>query len=166
MTAVGSALRINGEPYTIVGVLPKDFQFVDPDDALWVPLAFSAEEKSDDSRHSNNWSMIGRLKAGATVNQAQQQLDALNARNMERFPHFKEILTNAGFHTVATSFQDDLVREVRATLLLLWGGVLFVLLIGAVNITNLCWCGRARGRRSWRRGSRSGPASRPSAGRS
>ncbi len=136
-TAVGSALRINGEPYTIIGVLPRDFQFVDPEIRLWVPLAFSTEEKSDDSRHSNDWSMIGRLEPGATVNQAQQQLDALNARNMERFPHFKEILTNAGFRTVATSFQDDLVREVRSTLLLLWGGVLFVLLIGAVNITNL-----------------------------
>jgi predicted permease len=135
--AVGSTLRINGEPYTIVGVLPKDFQFVDPDVRLWVPLSFTAEEKSDDSRHSNNWSMIGRLKPGATVAQAQQQLDAVNARNMERFPHFKEILTNAGFRTVATSFQDDLVREVRSTLLLLWGGVLLVLLIGAVNITNL-----------------------------
>ncbi len=136
-TAVGSSLRINGEPYAIVGVLPKDFQFVEPDVRLWVPLSFSAEEKSDDSRHSNNWSMIGRLKPGASVNQAQQQIDALNARNMERFPHFKEILINAGFRTVATSFQDDLVREVRSTLLLLWGGVLFVLLIGAVNITNL-----------------------------
>ena len=52
-------------------------------------------------------------------------------------PHFREILINAGFHTVATPFQDDLVREIRGTLYLLWGGVLFVLLIGAVNITNL-----------------------------
>jgi predicted permease len=136
-TAVGTALRLNGEPYTIVGILPRDFQFVDPDVRLWVPLSFSAEEKSDDSRHSNNWSMIGRLKTGVSINQAQQQIDALNARNMERFPHFKEILTNAGFRTVATPFQDDLVREIRSTLLLLWGGVLFVLLIGAVNITNL-----------------------------
>jgi predicted permease len=143
--AVGSTMRINGEPYTIVGVLPKDFQFVDPDVRLWVPLSFSPEEKSDDSRHSNNWSMIGRLRTGATVTQAQQQIDALNARNMERFPHFKEILTNAGFRTVATPFEEDLVREVRGTLLLLWGGVLFVLLIGAVNITNLVLV-RASGR--------------------
>jgi predicted permease len=135
--AVGTSLRINGEPYTIVGVLPQEFTFVDPDVRLWVPLAFTAEEKSDDARHSNNWSMIGRLKPGATISQAQQQIDALNARNMERFPHFKEILTNAGFRTVATSFQEDLVREIRRTLLLLWAGVLFVLLIGAVNITNL-----------------------------
>ena len=135
--AVGQQIRISGEPYEIVGVLPKGFEFLDPEVKLWLPLSFSVEEKSDDSRHSNNWSMVGRLRPGATVMQAQQQVDALNARNMERFPHFKEILTNAGFHTVATSLQDDLVRGVRTTLYLLWGGVLLVLLIGVVNITNL-----------------------------
>jgi predicted permease len=136
-SAVGEELRINGIPHTIVGVLPDGFHFLNPDVRLWLPLAFSAEERSDESRHSNNWSMVGRLAPGATIAQAQQQLDALNARNDERFPHFREILKNAGFHTVATSLQDDLVSGVRGTLFLLWGGVLFVLLIGAVNITNL-----------------------------
>jgi len=135
--AIGRELRINGVQYEIVGVLPAGFHFSSPEIRLWMPLAFSAEEKSDESRHNNNWSMIGRLKPGATVAQAQQQLDALNARNMERFPHFREILTNAGFRTVAASYQEDLVEGVRTTLYLLWGGVLFVLLIGTVNITNL-----------------------------
>lgn len=133
--AVGQELRINGEPYSIVGVLPAGFSFLDPDVRLWIPAAFSVEEKS--ARHSNNWSMVGRLRPGATAAQAQQQLDALNARNMERFPHFKEILTNAGFHSVVVPLQEDLVRSIRRTLYLLWGGVLFVLLIGVVNITNL-----------------------------
>ena len=135
--AIGQELRINGEPYTIVGVLSAAFEFLNPEVELWVPAAFSAEEKSDDSRHSNNWSMVGRLRPGATAAQAQQQLDALNARNMERFPHFKEILTNAGFHSLAIPLQEDLVRGIRSTLYLLWGGVLFVLLIGIVNVTNL-----------------------------
>jgi predicted permease len=135
--AVGQQIRISGEPHEIVGILPARFEFLDPDVKVWIPVSFSAEEKSDDSRHSNNWSMVGRLRPGASVMQAQQQVDALNARNMDRFPHFREILTNAGFHTVATSLQDDIVRGVRNTLYLLWGGVLFVLLIGVVNITNL-----------------------------
>ena len=135
--AVGQQIRISGELYEIVGILPKEFEFLDPEVKLWLPLSFSVEDKSDDSRHSNNWSMVGRLRPGATVMQAQQQVDALNARNMERFPHFKEILINAGFHTVATPLQADLVRGVRTTLYLLWGGVLLVLLIGIVNITNL-----------------------------
>jgi putative ABC transport system permease protein len=135
--ALGRELRINGVQYEIVGVLPAGFHFSSPEIRLWMPLSFSPEEKSDESRHNNNWSMIGRLKPGATVAQAQQQLDALNARNMERFPHFREILTNAGFRTAAASYQEDIVAGVRTTLYLLWGGVLFVLLIGTVNITNL-----------------------------
>ena len=49
----------------------------------------------------------------------------------------KEILINAGFHTVVTPLQDDMIAGVRRTLLLLWGGVLVVLAIGTVNITNL-----------------------------
>jgi predicted permease len=135
--AVGREVRIDGQPFAIVGVLPAGFEFLDPEVRLWIPAAFSVYEKSDDARHSNNWSMVGRLRTGATAAQAQQQLDALNARNMERFPHFKEILTNAGFHSVAVPLQEDLVRSIRRTLYLLWGGVLFVLLIGVVNITNL-----------------------------
>jgi predicted permease len=136
-SAMGQQLRINGVNYTIVGVMPPSFYFMDPNVKLWTPAAFTAEERSDDSRHSNNWTMVGRLKVGTSVAVAQQQIDALNARNLERFPALKQILINAGFHSVVTPLQDDLVREVRPTLLMLWAGVLFVLAIGAVNITNL-----------------------------
>lgn len=136
-SAIGSDLRLNGQPFTIVGVLPRGFSFLDPEVRLWAPTGFTAEEKSDDSRHSNNWSYIARLKPGATVEQARQQINALNARNLDRFPNFKEILVNAGFHTVVVPLQDHLVRDVRGTLYLLWGGVVFVLLVGAVNVTNL-----------------------------
>jgi predicted permease len=135
--ALGQTLRINGEPYTVIGVLPPGFFFIDPAVKLWMPLAFTAEERSDNERHSNNWSMVGRLRSGATFSQAQQQIDALNAQNLVRFPQFREVLINAGFHTVVTPLQDDLTRTIRKTLYLLWGGVLFVLLIGVVNITNL-----------------------------
>ena len=135
--AVGSDLRIGGEPYTVVGVLPAGFGFLEPDVKLWLPLAFSAADRADDRRHSNNWTYVARLKDGATVQQAQQQVDALNARNLDRFPQLKQILINARFHTVATPLQAYLVRDVRQTLYLLWGGVAFVLLIGGVNVTNL-----------------------------
>jgi predicted permease len=135
--AVGRDIRINGEPYTVVGILPQGFGFLEPDVRLWLPVAFSAEEKSDDSRHSNNWSYVARLKPRASVEQARQQIDALNARNLDRFPQLKQILINAGFHTVVVPLQVQLVRDVRNTLYLLWGGVVFVLLIGGVNVTNL-----------------------------
>ncbi|HEX6322436.1 MAG TPA: ABC transporter permease [Vicinamibacterales bacterium] len=134
---VGQSLRVNGVQRAIAGVMPADFQFLWADINLWTPLAFTPEDKADDRRHSNSYQMIGRLKPGASVEQAQLQLNAINARNDERFPHFRQILKDAGFRTSAVLLQPDLVREIRPVLYLLWGGVLFVLLIGAVNITNL-----------------------------
>src|SRR5262249_43780415 len=134
---VGKDARIDGQPYTVVGVMPRGFSFMEADVVMWLPLAFTAEQKSDANRHSNNYRNIGRLKPGATVDQVQAQLDALNAANMERFPQYKQLLINAGFKSVATKLQDYLVRDVRQILYLMWGGALFVLLIGAVNVANL-----------------------------
>ncbi len=135
--AIGKDVRVNGRPHQVVGVMPGDYLFLNADVDLWMPLSFTAQQRSDDARHSNSWTMVGRLKPGASLAQAQQQIDALNARNMERFSNMKQILLNAGFHTVVTPLQEDLVRDVKRTLYLLWGGVLFVLAIGAVNVTNL-----------------------------
>jgi predicted permease len=80
---------------------------------------------------------VARLKPTVTIALARQEIDALNARNLDRFPALKQILINAGFHTMVVGLQPFLVREVRNTLYLLWGGVVFVLLVGAVNVTNL-----------------------------
>ena len=142
---VGRDLRVDGQPYTIVGVMPRSFQALDPEVMLWRPLAFTAEQRSDEQRHSNNYWNIGRLKAGATLAQVQAQVDALNAANLDRFPKYRELLVNAGFRTVVDGFQDHLVRFVKPTLYLLWGGALFVLLIGCVNVCNLALV-RARSR--------------------
>jgi predicted permease len=142
---VGRDLRVDGQPYTIVGVMPRSFQALDPEVMLWRPLAFTAEQRSDEQRHSNNYWNIGRLRPGATLAQARAQVDALNAANLERFPKYKELLINAGFRTIVDGFHDHLVRSVKPTLYLLWGGALFVLLIGCVNVANLALV-RARSR--------------------
>lgn len=134
-SAVGKTLRLSGRPFTVVGVMPPNFNFVDPEVRLWVPLPFTAQQKN--GRHSNNWYNVGRLKPGMKIEQVKTQVDALNAANMERFPQWKEILTNAGFHTSVEPLQDVLVKSVRGALYLLWGGALFVLVIGALNIANL-----------------------------
>lgn len=136
-TVVGQSLAIGGVPHEIVGIMPRDFRFYDDEVVLWLPAAFTAEERSDDSRHSNNWIHAGRLAAGATVAQAQAQLHALNAANLERFPALKQVLVEAGFRSVATPLVDVLVAEVRRPLYLLWGGVACVLLIGVVNLAAL-----------------------------
>jgi len=134
---VGRDLRLDGRPFTIVGVMPEGFRFIDADVRLWIPLAFAPEQKSDDNRHNNSWESIGRLRPGATIGEAQAQVDAVNAAALDRFPALKPVLVNAGFHTVVVPLQDDLVRDVKRTLYLLWAGTLFVLLIGCVNVVNL-----------------------------
>ena len=133
--ALGRDVRMSGQPFTVVGVMPAGFNFIDPDVRLWVPAAFNLEQR--EVRHSNNWQNIGRLRPGATLQQAQSQVDALNRANLERFPGFKELLINAGFHSVVMPLEDMLVKQVRGALYLLWGGAVFVLLIGAVNVANL-----------------------------
>ena len=135
--AVGRDLRLDGQPYAVVGVMPQDFTFLDDKTMLWRALAFTDRQKSDESRHSNNWHNIARLKKGASIAQAQAQVDALNAANLDRFPQYKQIIINARFHTVVMKLQDNIVREVKSTLYLMWGGAVFVLLIGCVNVANL-----------------------------
>ena len=112
---------------------------------MWVPLAFTPEQRAEDRRYSQNHDSIARLKDGATLQQAQARLDALNAVNLERAGPLKSALINAGYHTRIVPFAADMVRNVRAALQLLWGGVLFVVVIAAVNIANLSLV-RASGR--------------------
>jgi len=71
--ALGRDLRISGRPFKIVGVMPPDFTFIEPEVRLWLPLAFTDEQKT--VHHSNNWYHIGRLKPGATLQQAQGTLE-------------------------------------------------------------------------------------------
>jgi predicted permease len=135
--ALGQDVRLGGVPYRVVGVLPAGFVFLNQEIQLFRPAAFTPQEQSDQARHSNNWQMMARLKAGATREQAQSQVNALNASNMERFPQWREVLTNARFRTDVLDFQEHLIGRQRATLTMLWGGAIFVLLIGAVNVANL-----------------------------
>lgn len=136
-SALGQELRINGTPHLIVGVMPADFWFIDPDVELWTAAAFPPEERADNRRHSNNWQQIARLEPGATIEQAQAQIDALNARNLDRVPNLREALVNARFRTHVAFLQHELVRDIRPTVYLLWAGAFIVLVIGCVNVANL-----------------------------
>jgi putative ABC transport system permease protein len=133
--AIGRDLRISGQPFTIVGVMPANFSFIDPDVRLWLPLAFTPQDKT--VHHSNNWYDIGRLKPSATLQQAQAQVKAINAENLDRFPEFKQLLIDAGFRSGVTPLKDLVTGGVNKTLYLLWGGATLVLLIGGLNIANL-----------------------------
>lgn len=138
--AVGSTVRANAVPTTIVGILPEDFRMPgQPDLRLVLPLQFSAEERSLERWHSNSLQMLGRLAPNATLVQVQAQIDALNASLTEEapIPDLAQLLEDVGFRTVVVDTRADLTRDVRSVLFLLWGGAAFVLLIGCVNIANL-----------------------------
>jgi predicted permease len=140
--AVGRDVRVNGVPYSIVGVLGPDlhssFSSEGEEPQLYVPAAFTADQRGPLNRHGGaSYSMIARLRNGADLTLAQEQIDALNRRNLEQFPMFKSVIANTGFHTHAVRAQDDLIRDVRTPLCLLWAGAVFVLLVGAVNVATL-----------------------------
>ena len=142
---VGSRLRLNGEVYDIVGVLPEAFSFLSPEVRLYVPLAFKPEELAESARHSQNHELLLRLAPGVTLARAQARVAAQNALDIERAGALKAVLLNAGYRTTLLPLEADIVRNVRAALKMLWGGVVFVVLIAAVNIANLSLV-RANGR--------------------
>jgi predicted permease len=134
---VGRAVRLSGRPFTVVGIMPPDFTFGGADTRFWIPLVFADRQKTDDARHSNGLFDIGRLKPGATLAQAREELRAIDAANMARLPAWRAALANAGYEASAEPLQDVLVRGSKVRLQLLWGGAIFVLLIGVVNLANL-----------------------------
>jgi predicted permease len=141
--AVGRDLRIDGRPHTIVGVMPKAFALVASDVLLWTPLTLTPAERT--THYNESWGYIARLKAGSSIEQAQAEIDAINRANLDRFPRLKRVISDTGFHTVVEGLQDSLVKDVRPALQLMWGGALFVLLIGCLNVASLVLA-RARAR--------------------
>ena len=135
----------NDEVYQVVGVLPETFHFLSPEVRVFTPLAFTPEELAEDRRWSQNHEMIARLAPGASIQRAQSKLDAQNVRYVEQAGALAEPLRSVGYNTKLNSLEGDLVRNVRSALQMLWGGVLFVVLIAAVNIANLSLV-RANGR--------------------
>jgi len=133
---IGRKVRADGTAKTVIGVMSADFRFGTSKAQLWTPLCFSDDDKKANQRHSNNMSMIARLRPGSTLAQAQAQVDAVNKHGLESDPYVKLVI-DAGFHTTVADFHKDYVAETRPMLLLLQAGVLFLLLIGTVNLANL-----------------------------
>jgi predicted permease len=137
---LGQDLRVNGLPYTIVGVLPDGFDFLGQQvSRFYVPIPFTAADRTTERLHNNNCEMIARLAPGATIEQAARQIEVLDEALIEEWPlpNAKQILEDAGYHVQIVNLQDDLLRDVRPTFIMLWAGVAFVLLIGCLNIANL-----------------------------
>jgi predicted permease len=136
--ALGKALVLDDEPYTVIGVMPASFHFPTLHPVAWVPLVFSKIEQTDLYRHAASLgAMCVRLRPGVTAAQARVQLDALNERTLKKDPYAKMVVEGAGFHPAINGLHATMVAKIRPTLILLQSGALFLLLIGAVNLANL-----------------------------
>ena len=114
------------------------FRFLSSEARVFLPLKSGMEERGPKARHSGGGGthMIARLKPGATIAEAQAQIDAHNAAVEKDNPEAK-MMAEAGFRSPVVPLHADHVRSIRPTLLLMQAGVFFLLLIGAVNLVNL-----------------------------
>jgi putative ABC transport system permease protein len=126
---VGTGLRMDGEPYTVVGVLSPGLTDRNQPQ-LMVPLVFKPEQLN----HDFHWLLVmGRLKPGVTIKQAQGDMDAVTSHIAAAYPK-----SNKGWGSFVEPLKNDfLPSERKLTLWLLLGAVAFVLLIACVNVANL-----------------------------
>jgi putative ABC transport system permease protein len=127
--ALGQTLKLNDELYTVVGVMPSDFDFPSRVQ-IWTPLVMNLQNWQQRGGHYLGG--LGRLKEGSSLVSAQTDLNAIAALAEQHFPD-----SNAGWDTTLTSLQESIVGRIRPAMLTLAASVGFVLLIACVNLANL-----------------------------
>ena len=139
---VGRSLTIDETPYTVVGVMPAGFQFPAKSD-LWVlgrdrnavSLSLISQFPDNDWTHERDahfLGVVGRLKPGASLSQAQSDIAGIARRAEQEFPQ-----TNEGLSSNVVSLHTQIVGEVQGLLFILLGAVALVLLIACTNVANL-----------------------------
>ncbi|HEY6216541.1 MAG TPA: ABC transporter permease [Pyrinomonadaceae bacterium] len=134
-------ILLNGEKFSVVGVMPSGFQFLDKEVRLWVPLALSAEELANRGGHYLN--IVARLKPGVGLSQAQADMNAVMRRIVNDNP--RETF-DGKLGAIVIPLRDQLVSDARGSLVVLLVAVAFVLLIACANVAGLLLA-RAVGRR-------------------
>jgi putative ABC transport system permease protein len=127
---VNKTLTLDGEAYTVTGVMPARFEFPEKDVEIWVPIAFDAREAANRNRHYLE--VVARLKPGVTLEQAQTEMTTIGARLQQQYPQ-----TNTDIGVAVTSLHEHLVGDIKPALLILLGAVGLVLLIACANVANL-----------------------------
>jgi putative ABC transport system permease protein len=129
---VGSAIRLDGVPYTVIGIMPASFDFPAGGDATDVWVLFEPSPEAAVSRGSHFLNVVGRLKPGTTLEQATAQLVTVAARIEQEHP-----AEQTGRSVLLQPLRESMVGQVRPALLILFGAVGLVLLIACANVANL-----------------------------
>jgi len=127
---VGRALTLNGQSYTVIGVLPASFQFALRPADLFLPYQPTQNQLTFRFMHGTN--LIGRLKADKSADEAQSELNLIAGRIEQQFND-----SHAGIKVRVVPLQEEIIGNVRPILLVLLGAVGFVLLIACANVASL-----------------------------
>lgn len=135
---IGRRIRMDGDPYEIIGVMPSEFKHpgsqTEGNVEVWYPAGFKAPPFAPPSRSERRLAMVARLKPGVTIKQAQSELDGV-ASALER--EFPDAYPASGWKIELSPLSDRVVGEIRPALLILLGAVGCVLLIACANVANL-----------------------------
>src|SRR6266702_2046838 len=132
---IGQTVALNGNKYTVVGVMPPSFQFPAPPDAQWNPQIFTPlgwTDKERAVRGNHNYLVIARLRSGVELRQAQAEMNAISSRLELQYPE-----DDKGWGAVLVPLREQRVGDAQPALLVLLGAVVFVLLIACANVANL-----------------------------
>jgi len=127
---VNDKIILDGEPYTVIGVMPEGSAFDRGFNRMWRPLAFRPNERT---RNFHWLQVFGRLKAGVTLERARAEMDAIGARIATDFPD-----SNKGWGVSLVRYVDTFVgQQLQRSLYVLLAAVAMLLLIGCANLANL-----------------------------
>jgi putative ABC transport system permease protein len=142
---LGRAITLEGEPYTVIGVMPPGFDNVlAPSAEVWAPRQYRAAAPFESAEWGHHMRMAGRLKPAMATDQAVRDIEAIARTLIAEFPRppWADLKQGLGVH----SLQTDVVRGAKPALLAILGAVLLVLVIACVNVTNLLLARGARRR--------------------
>lgn len=142
-SVIGRTIRLNREPYSVVGVMPASFRLLGFPVQLWTPLVLSAADHTAAARKDRSLYLFARLKTGVTLEQARAEMATLGLRAQESFPE-----TEKGWGVMVRTLPDFLIYGfgIRSGLAVIMTTVAFVLMIACANVAGLLLA-RAAGRR-------------------
>src|SRR6266852_2921938 len=129
---VGEAVRLNGDSYKVVGVMPKGYRLGYDGPQMWMPLVFPQQSVLPAAREDRSLAVMARLKSGVNVETAKAEMAALAQRSEQTYPG-----TGKGWSATAMPIQQYIADEFKASMRLLMEAVVFVLLIACANIASL-----------------------------